>query len=317
MATTTANRQVFRHLLELSRFDRYNPLFTTFAGLWSTLLAGGTKIAEERSNTTVALVFQQCALCFVAAYLFCGAGMVWNDWIDRDIDANVARTKQRPLASGKVTSAEALLWMILQVIMSWGVLEVMLGGKDVMKHLIPVAAASVLYPFGKRSLARRLGVYPQYILAFTIAWPAVIGRAAIFGQYESFTETLRHCLPLCTMVFFWTIYLNTAYSYQDVVDDRKLGVNSFYNIAGKHIHLLLIALVSPILVCLPIYLIELGSIWLWISWMGVWTASLVLQLVKFDPKKPASGGSVHRSNFILGVWTIVACIVQVFLTKNV
>lgn len=57
--------------------------------------------------------------------------MVWNDWIDRDIDANVARTKNRPLAAGKVTTTEAMVWMVLQVIMSWGVLQVMLDGKDV------------------------------------------------------------------------------------------------------------------------------------------------------------------------------------------
>lgn len=99
--------------------------------MWSTLLAGSALISDHRSNASAASVFQQCALCFLAAYLFCGAGMVWNDWIDRDIDANVARTKQRPLASGKVTTTEALLWMVLQVVMSWAVLEVMLDGKDV------------------------------------------------------------------------------------------------------------------------------------------------------------------------------------------
>lgn len=119
------------------------------------------------------------------------------------------------------------------------------------------------------------------------------------------------------MVFFWTIYLNTAYSYQDVVDDRKLKVNSFYNIAGRHTHLLLVLLVSPILVCLPLYLAEFRSTWLWISWMGVWTAALVLQLVQFDPQRPASGGSLHKSNFLLGFWTIIACAVEVFLNNDV
>ncbi|CEF79628.1 hypothetical protein FGSG_04593 [Fusarium graminearum PH-1] len=257
-------------LLILSRFHKYNPVFTTFAG--------------DRTIST-AFVFQQTALCVLAAYLFCGAGMVWNDWIDRDIDAKVARTKHRPLAMGSVTTTEAMVWMTLQVIMSWGVLRVMLDNKDVLKHLIPVMVASVLYPFGKRYLARKLMIYPQYILAFTIAWPAIPGRAAICGRHESFTETTRQCLPLCIMVFFWTIYLNTAYSYQDVVDDRKLKVNSFYNIAGNHIHVLLVLLVSPII------------------------------LAQFDPKQPASGGTLHKSNFILGVWTILACAAEVFLTS--
>ncbi|KAI9152362.1 Polyprenyl transferase mapA [Paramyrothecium foliicola] len=63
--------------------------------------------------------------------MFCGAGMVWNDWIDRDIDANVARTKNRPLAARKVTTTEAMLWMVFQVALAWLALHVMLDGKDV------------------------------------------------------------------------------------------------------------------------------------------------------------------------------------------
>ncbi|KAH7461817.1 hypothetical protein FOMA001_g18870 [Fusarium oxysporum f. sp. matthiolae] len=303
-----------RELLMLSRFHKYNPVFTTFAGAWSALLAGAAGLADQHRAISPAFIFQQTALCVLAAYLFCGAGMVWNDWIDRDIDAKVARTKHRPLAMGSVTTTEAMVWMMLQVIMSWGVLHVMLDNKDVLKHLIPVMVASMLYPFGKRHLARKLMIYPQYILAFTIAWPAIPGRAAICGRHESFTETTLQCLPLCVMVFFWTIYLNTAYSYQDVVDDRKLKVNSFYNIAGNHIHVLLVLLVSPILVCLYAYLAGFESTWLWISWMGVWTTTLMRQLAQFDPKQPASGGALHKSNFILGVWTILACAVEVFLT---
>lgn len=95
------------------------------------LLAGAAELADQRSVISPAFVFGQTALCFLAAYLFCGAGMVWNDWIDRDIDANVSRTKDRPLAAGKVTTIEAMLWMVLQAILSWGVLEVLLDGKDV------------------------------------------------------------------------------------------------------------------------------------------------------------------------------------------
>ncbi|KAK7403406.1 hypothetical protein QQX98_010819 [Neonectria punicea] len=309
-----SDRMLLRELFILSRFHKYNPVFTTFAGAWSALLAGAAQLADQHSTISPGIVFQQMALCVLAAYLFCGAGMVWNDWIDRDIDANVARTKHRPLATGVVTTTEAMVWMMLQVVMSWGVLHVMLNSKDVLKHLTPVMVASILYPFGKRPLARKLFIYPQYILAFTIAWPAIPGRAAISGHYETFAETTRQCLPLCTMVFFWTIYLNTAYSYQDVVDDRKMKVNSFYNIAGNHIHVLLVLLVSPILVCLPLYLAGFHSMWLWVSWMGVWTTTLVRQLARFDPKQPASGGTLHKSNFILGVWTILACAVEVFIS---
>lgn len=174
-------------------------------------------------------------------------------------------------------------------------------------------AASILYPFGKRPTARKLHLYPQYILGFTIAWPAIPGWAAIHGQHQSFTETTYQCLPLCVMTYFWTLYLNTAYSYQDVVDDRKLNVNSFYNVAGRHIHLLLVALASPVFVCLPLFLSQFNSVWLWVAWMGFWTVSFAEQLVRFDAKRPATGGTVHKSNVKLGLWTIVACAVEVFL----
>ena len=98
---------------------------------WSALLAGAVDLAGPNPVNTPGAVFRQTFLCFLAAYIFCGAGMVWNDWIDRDIDANVARTKLRPLASGEVTTFEAMVWMTIQIIGSWWVLDIMLEGKDV------------------------------------------------------------------------------------------------------------------------------------------------------------------------------------------
>lgn len=145
----TSQPSLIRDLLALSRFDRYNPLFTTFAGgrsfileygaklmlmkpiVWSALLAGATVLADENSTASVGFVFRQTGLCCLAAYIFCGAGMVWNDWIDRDIDAHVARTKSRPLAARRVTTTQAMVWMTMQVVASYLVLRVMLNGKDV------------------------------------------------------------------------------------------------------------------------------------------------------------------------------------------
>lgn len=182
-----------------------------------------------------------------------------------------------------------------------------------MKLFLPVALASVLYPFGKRPIVRKFYFYPQYILGFTIAWPAVIGWSAIHGQDQSYSETCFHCLPICIMTWFWTIYLNTAYSYQDIEDDRKMGVNSLYTFAGRHIKVLLIVLVAAVFVCIPMFLTEFQSVWLWFAWMGVWSVSLLEQLSRFDPKRPASGGTLHKSNYMLGAWTMIACMIEVFM----
>lgn len=88
-------------------------------------------VGHGKSDMSMGYVFSQTALCVLASYAFCGAGMVWNDWIDRDIDINVARTKDRPLAAGRVTTTQAMIWMLLQVAACWGVLHVMLEGVDV------------------------------------------------------------------------------------------------------------------------------------------------------------------------------------------
>ncbi|TDZ18665.1 Polyprenyl transferase pyr6 [Colletotrichum orbiculare MAFF 240422] len=306
---------LFWQLVVLSRYNKCTPLFTTFAGVWSALLAGANEIAKPDSLTQPAFVFRQTALCFLSAYTFCGAGMVWNDYVDREIDAKVARTKDRPLASEKVTTIDAMLWMVLQLLISLALVHKILDGKDVWNHMLPVIVASILYPLGKRASSRRLRVYPQYIRGFTIAWPAMLGRAAIHGRHEAFDETASQCLPLCTLVFFWIVYLNTAHSYRDAaVDDRKAArVHSFYTVAGRNFHRFLVALVSPVVLCLPLYLLRFGSLWLWCSWMGVWCATIASQLSQFDPNRPSSGSSVHKSNFVLGLWTVAACAGEVLL----
>lgn len=76
--------------------------------VWSTLLAGALMLADGSSDITPLFVFRQAALLFGATYICCGAGMVWNDWVDRDIDKNVARTKNRPIAAGRVSTPVAM-----------------------------------------------------------------------------------------------------------------------------------------------------------------------------------------------------------------
>ncbi|KAK2743446.1 hypothetical protein FQN57_004911 [Myotisia sp. PD_48] len=308
--------QIFRDLLILSRFHKYNPWLATFSGVWSALLAGILKTRSSPAAISTTFVFRQALMVFLAAYAFCGAGMVWNDWIDCDIDANVARTKNRPLAAGRLTSIEALVWMFVQLIISWYLLHVMLGGSNVWITLIPVTISSFLYPFAKLPIARKLYIFPQYILGFSLAYPAVAGWMAIYGKEQTFLETAGHCLPLCTFVFCWTLYLNTAYSYQDIEDDSKMNLNSAYFLAGNHIHIFLTTLALLVLVTIPFVLHTFGSSWLWTSWMGIWTVSYAYQLLNFDAKKPAGGGSIHKSNFALGMWTTIICAIELLLKSN-
>ncbi|KAL4994470.1 UbiA prenyltransferase family-domain-containing protein [Aspergillus recurvatus] len=306
-------------LFVLSRFNRYNPLLATFAGVWATLLAGSNKIARSQGQDadidpiSPEYVVQQALLCFTCSFLFCGAGMVWNDWIDLHIDRQVARTKNRPLARGAVTTSEALLWMGAQYVASWFLVSWMLEGENVLAAMLPVTLSTILYPFAKRPIFRRLHIYPQYLLGFTLAYPSLIGVLAIKGLNQPLSASISESLPLAMMVFTWTLYLNTAYSYQDIEDDQKMGVNSSYVLAGSYIHYLLVLLAGLALGALGSQLAVQGSEWLWGSWMGVWLWSFLGQLGRFDKTRPESGGGLHRENFLLGVWTVGICAVELVL----
>ncbi|KAL3471462.1 UbiA prenyltransferase family-domain-containing protein [Aspergillus californicus] len=308
-----SRRQFLRDLMSVSRFDKYNPLLAVFCGVWSTLLAGVNKMKIDPEGTSVFSVFRQTWLCFIYCWVLCGAGMVWNDWVDRDIDARVERTKNRPLASGRLTSADAFMWMGVQYIASCGILYWMLDGHHFWASLLPVTVGTILYPYGKRPTAAKLRVYPQYILGFTLSYPAVTGWSSIFGAEQTTGEVISHCLPLLLFGFFWTIYFNTAYSYQDVVDDTKMSVNSSYVAAGRYIHMMVIVLGLMVLGSIPFVLVGLGSTWLWLSWMGVWSISYLEQFAKFDAKRPETGGLVHRRNRTLGLWTIAVLSMEAIL----
>ncbi|KAL2867452.1 prenyltransferase spyF [Aspergillus lucknowensis] len=312
--TKRSTKRLATDLLILSRFNRYNPLLATFSGVWATLLAGADRIRNSDGDSiSCEDVLKQALLCFTCSFIFCGAGMVWDDWVDLDIDKQVARTKNRPLASGAVTTSEALVWMGVQYVASWWLVSWMLEGENVPAAMLPVTLSTILYPFAKRPIFRQLHIYPQYLLGFTLGFPAFIGVLAIKGNLQPLSESVTESLPLAIMVFTWTLYLNTAYSYQDIVDDQKMGVNSSYVLAGSYIHYLLVLLAFMALGAVGWQLHVQGSEWLWGSWMGVWVWSFLGQLARFDKTKPESGGSVHKENFMLGVWTIFICAVELVM----
>jgi 4-hydroxybenzoate polyprenyltransferase len=87
------------------------------------LLAGALRLRQTPDETSLDFVLSQALKCALHCYIFSGAGMVWNDWIDCDIDAKVARTKNRPLASGQVQVSHAIIWMAVQYLAAGAILH--------------------------------------------------------------------------------------------------------------------------------------------------------------------------------------------------
>jgi 4-hydroxybenzoate polyprenyltransferase len=195
-----------RPWLKLGRFDRP-------AGIWLLMLPGWQAIALAGAtfgrgpNLPLLLEF------FVGAALMRAAGCGFNDIVDRDFDAKVARTAGRPIPSGQISVKQAWAFVIgcslisLAILLTMGRLAIGLG----VASLALVAA----YPFMKR-----ITWWPQAWLGLTFNWGALLGYAAATGRLDV------SAVLLYVSGVFWTLGYDTIYAIQDLEDDALAGVKS-------------------------------------------------------------------------------------------
>lgn len=196
-----------RPYLRLARLDR--PI-----GMWLLLLpcwwaVGLAEIALEQPYPSPWLL----GLFALGAIVMRSAGCAYNDYVDRDYDARVARTASRPIPSGQITPAEALAFAAicslvgLLVLVQFNTFTIWLGAAS----LVLVA----IYPFMKR-----LTYWPQLILGLAFNWGALVGWSAVMGSLAAPAYLLYAGCVL------WTIGYDTIYAHQDKEDDLMLGLKS-------------------------------------------------------------------------------------------
>lgn len=154
------------------------------------------------------------ALFGVGAVVMRGAGCTLNDLIDREIDKKVARTKDRPLASGKLNVEQAVALLAAQMSTGLAIL-LSLNSYSVVVGCGAVVVLS-LYPWMKR-----VTNWPQAVLGLAFNWGALLGWSAVQG----------HCnwsvvVPLYLAGIAWTLHYDTIYAHQDKTDDAVAGVRS-------------------------------------------------------------------------------------------
>lgn len=204
-----------RPYLRLSRADR--PIGTWLLLIpcwWALALAMATDPAGPRwQDLWIALG------CGIGAFVMRGAGCTWNDITDRHIDAQVARTRSRPLPSGQVTVRQALVWMVVQtligaaVLFSFSTTAIAAG----IVSLVPVA----IYPF-----AKRFTWWPQVFLGVAFNWGIFVAWAAHTGSL-SWPPVLLWLGGIA-----WTLFYDTIYAHQDKDDDALIGVKSTARLFG-------------------------------------------------------------------------------------
>ncbi|HWA19113.1 MAG TPA: 4-hydroxybenzoate octaprenyltransferase [Devosia sp.] len=161
-------------------------------------------------------------LCLAGAVAMRGAGCTFNDIVDADLDAKVARTRLRPIPSGQVSKRRALVFLVLQalaglaVLLQFNLLTVGLG--------VGSLALVAIYPFMKR-----VTWWPQLFLGLAFSWGALIGWSA---------ETAAISLPPLLVYLgsiLWVIGYDTIYALQDVEDDALIGVKSTARLFGAQV----------------------------------------------------------------------------------
>ncbi|HEX7775914.1 MAG TPA: 4-hydroxybenzoate octaprenyltransferase [Parvibaculum sp.] len=192
-----------RPYMRLARLDR--PI-----GTWLLLLPCWWSIALASDSWPDPLLM---ILFGIGAVAMRGAGCTYNDIVDRDFDAQVARTKLRPIPSGAVSVKRAWAFLAAQCLV----------GLAVLLSLSPVAIALgfgsvaliAIYPFMKR-----VTYWPQAVLGLAFNWGALMGYAAV-----------RNEIALAPLLLYagsiaWTIGYDTIYAHQDKDDDALIGVKS-------------------------------------------------------------------------------------------
>ncbi|HEY8381000.1 MAG TPA: 4-hydroxybenzoate octaprenyltransferase [Microvirga sp.] len=172
---------------------------------WSTALAAMARPAVPE--------LWHGLLFLIGAVAMRGAGSTYNDLVDRDLDAKVERTRDRPLPSGRVTPRAALAFLIAQCLVGLAVL-VQFNGFAVATGFASVAIV-LLYPFMKRVFW-----LPQIVLGLAFAWGGLMGWAAAFGSL-SLAPVLLYAGAVA-----WVVGYDTIYALQDLEDDVMAGIKS-------------------------------------------------------------------------------------------
>jgi 4-hydroxybenzoate polyprenyltransferase len=213
--------------IQLTRLDKPIGIYLL---LWPTLWA--LWIAGEGSPSLANLV-----IFVLGVNLMRAAGCVINDYADRNFDGHVSRTRARPLASGRVTAREALVFFAVLVAISF-VLVLFTNATTIWLSFGGLALAAC-YPFMKRYT-----YYPQVVLGAAFSWGMPMAFTAETGELPAAAWLLYIANLL------WTVAYDTYYAMTDREDDLKIGVKSTAILFGDADRLIIAILQGLALLCL-------------------------------------------------------------------
>jgi 4-hydroxybenzoate polyprenyltransferase len=272
-----------RNYAQLARFDRPIGWWLLFwPCAWAVLLAGGQ--GEWRLLLWL----------LVGAIAMRGAGCVYNDVVDADLDRQVARTSARPVASGAVSMRAAWVWLL--VLCGVGLLVLLQlrwqAQAVALASLAPVAA----YPFMKR-----ITWWPQVWLGLVFSWGALVGWVELSWDHLEVLAAL-YAGSIC-----WVVGYDTIYALQDREDDALVGIRSSARRLGKQVKggVALFYAAALALWALAFWLLRP-------DWLGLLTLlpialHLLWQVLTLDPGDADNALARFRANRFAGLLMALAC----------
>ncbi len=221
-----------------------------------------------------------------------GAGCTYNDILDRDIDAEVERTRLRPLPSGAVTLRAAWIWLFAQCLLGLVALLMLPSFAQIVALLaIPLVA---VYP-----LMKRITWWPQAWLGVVFSWGALVGSAAVNLE----TGIPLEGIWLYVGCIMWTIGYDTIYALQDREDDALVGVRSTARLFASQWRLWVTLFYALALFLWGAAIVTAGGFII----LLVFVAVLVwFTLERVDDKRPETALAAFKANAIIGALVLLA-----------
>ena len=277
-----------RNYAQLARFDRPIGWWLLFwPCTWGVLLAGGASplLGGEWALT---------AWLLLGAIAMRGAGCVYNDIVDADLDRKVARTAARSVASGAVSKRAAWAWLLALCLIGLAVLLHLRWQAQLvaLASVLPVAA----YPFMKR-----ITWWPQVWLGLVFSWGALVGWAQLRGDHLEVLAAL-YAGSIC-----WVVGYDTIYALQDREDDALVGIRSSALRMGAKVRAGVAAFYGAAMALWALAFWLLRPDWLALLALLPLACHLLWQLLTLEPGDADNALARFRANRSAGLLMALAC----------
>ena len=278
-----------RNLLFLGRYHKpYGTFLLMLPCFWGVAL---------NSNFSINVFFYYI-LFFLGSFVMRGAGCTINDIFDSNFDKKIKRTKDRPIASKKVSIKEGFFFLLFQLFL--GLLVLINFNKQIIFLSFLVVPLVIIYP-----LLKRVTFFPQIMLGIIFNWGIILGCFVNNNQYH-ISQVFLYMAGV-----FLTIGYDTIYALQDVVDDKKIGVKS---LAIKICHNPKFYISIIYFISLIFFTISFGSLFSFdftlIVLLSIIGFHLFCQIKNLDLTKDIKLMKIFKSNVNLGILIFLGILIK-------